>query len=518
MARQELRSGVNHNVSTQIQGTLQNRGREGVVHRGHNAQAAGSSQQGRQVSDLKHRVRGALQPRQDLRLRVVHVLRGHAGAGCGILHSGDNALGVFNVHANELNDAAALQILAQGHRRHVCVLRNQNNGANRHQVDDSSDSSHTGGEQQTRLGSVLQLRHNLFHALPGGVREAGVHAVLLNIDGVHTTVGGRKNDWRVHRRVMLVCRAAARDDEGLCGVIHVVVICTHVFKPGTPAPRTHARAGDGAQDLHVFYLDTHSIPRGGITKTAPVQLRDPVPLKVMDTLSYTPDAQNLPADPTGRRGLFIVVEGGDGAGKTTQLTLLNEALSARGYRVITTREPGGTEIGEKLRALVLEAGQGTIDDRTEALIFAASRAAHASQLIRPALAEGAIVLSDRYIDSSAAYQGVGRDLGIETIVDLSRWATADLVPDATLLLSVPLSAEQERMDQRGTVDRIEAEGAAFKARIHGAFEQIAREDANGSHRIIDGGGTIEQVHARVLEVIEPLLAARELVRTGKEDS
>ena len=125
----------------------------------------------------------------------------------------------------------------------------------------------------------------------------------------------------------------------------------------------------------------------------------------MDTLSYTPDAQNLPADPTGRRGLFIVVEGGDGAGKTTQLALLNKALRDRGYRVITTREPGGTEIGEKLRALVLEAGQGTIDDRAEALIFAASRAAHASQLIRPALAEGAIVLSDRYIDSSAAYQG-----------------------------------------------------------------------------------------------------------------
>ena len=317
---------------------------------------------------------------------------------------------------------------------------------------------------------------------------------------------------------MFVCRAAARDDKGLCGVIHVVVICTHVLKPGTPAPRTHTCTGDGTQDLHVFYLYARSIPRGCITKTAPVPLRDPVPLRVMDTLSYTPDAQNLPADPTGRRGLFIVVEGGDGAGKTTQLTLLNEALSARGYRVITTREPGGTEIGEKLRALVLEAGQGTIDDRAEALIFAASRADHASQLIRPALAEGAIVLSDRYIDSSAAYQGVGRDLGIETIVDLSRWATADLVPDAALLLSVPLSAEQERMDQRGTVDRIEAEGAAFKARIHGAFEQIAREDTNGSHRIIDGVGTIEQVHARVLKVIEPLLATRELVRTGQEDS
>lgn len=237
----------------------------------------------------------------------------------------------------------------------------------------------------------------------------------------------------------------------------------------------------------------------------------------MDTLSYTPlPAPETPdsANPANRHGLFIVVEGGDGAGKTTQLTLLDEALRARGYRVVTTREPGGTEIGEKLRALVLEAGQGAIDDRTEALIFAASRAAHAAQLIRPALAEGAIVLCDRYIDSSAAYQGVGRGLGVNTIVDLSRWATADLVPDATLLLSVPLRSEQERMTERGTVDRIEAEGAEFKARIHSAFERIAREDSNGSHCIVDGVGTIEEVHARVLEVVKPLLSQRILDRSA----
>lgn len=237
----------------------------------------------------------------------------------------------------------------------------------------------------------------------------------------------------------------------------------------------------------------------------------------MDTLSYTPlPAPETPdsANPANRRGLFIVVEGGDGAGKTTQLALLDEALRARGYRVVTTREPGGTEIGEKLRALVLEAGQGAIDDRTEALIFAASRAAHAAQLIRPALAEGAIVLCDRYIDSSAAYQGVGRSLGVNTIVDLSRWATADLVPDATLLLSVPLRAEQERMTERGTVDRIEAEGAEFKARIHSAFEWIAREDSNGSHCIVDGVGTIEEVHARVLGVVKPLLNQRILDRSA----
>ena len=124
------------------------------------------------------------------------------------------------------------------------------------------------------------------------------------------------------------------------------------------------------------------------------------------------------------------------------------------------------------------------------------------------------MLCDRYIDSSAAYQGVGRDLGMNTIVDLSRWATADLVPDATLLLSVPLRAEQERMTERGTVDRIEAEGADFKARIHSAFERIAREDSNGSHRIVDGVGTIDEVHARVLEVVEPLLGQRILDRSA----
>ena len=217
-------------------------------------------------------------------------------------------------------------------------------------------------------------------------------------------------------------------------------------------------------------------------------------------------------------GLFIVVEGGDGAGKTTQLALLKKHSAPADTVSSPPANPAAPRSARSCEPSSLKRVRVPLTTAPTALIFAASRAAHASQLIRPALAEGAIVLSDRYIDSSAAYQGVGRDLGVETIVDLSRWATANLVPDATLLLSVPLSAEQERMDQRGTVDRIEAEGAAFKARIHGAFEQIAREDANGSHRIIDGVGTIEQVHARVLEVIEPLLALRELVRTGKEGS
>ena len=138
-----------------------------------------------------------------------------------------------------------------------------------------------------------------------------------------------------------------------------------------------------------------------------------------DSLKFIPDSTPSSTQP----GLFIAFEGGDGAGKSTQVALLAEALREAGHDVVTTREPGGTDIGEKLRELVLNHGNGVVDARTEALIFAASRAAHAEQLIRPARVAGKIVLCDRYIDSSAAYQGAGRGLGVETVTDLSLWAT-----------------------------------------------------------------------------------------------
>ena len=153
-----------------------------------------------------------------------------------------------------------------------------------------------------------------------------------------------------------------------------------------------------------------------------------------------------------------------------------------------------------------------VDARTEALLFAASRAAHAAQKIRPALAAGAVVLSDRYIDSSAAYQGAGRSLGVESIVDLSRWATSNLLPDATLFLEVPPAASEQRVSVRGTTDRIEAENTQFKARTHTAFTDLAHAETTGPHTVIDGSGTIEQVHERVLAAITPLLAQRSLPR------
>jgi dTMP kinase len=170
------------------------------------------------------------------------------------------------------------------------------------------------------------------------------------------------------------------------------------------------------------------------------------------------------------RGLFIAFEGGDGAGKSTQARHLAGHLEALGDTVIMTREPGGTPIGDKLRALVLDHGNGTIDARTEALMFAASRAAHVDQVIRPAQARGDIIITDRYIDSSVAYQGSGRELGVTPLRDLNAWATLGLRPDLTILLDVPESTG--RMRRTGRVfaeDRIEAESDAFHAKIRTAF-------------------------------------------------
>lgn len=214
-------------------------------------------------------------------------------------------------------------------------------------------------------------------------------------------------------------------------------------------------------------------------------------------LIYTPDAD--PARTHGPHpGTFIVFEGGDGSGKTTQIKLLANALTERGYRVLVTREPGGTEIGEKLRSLVLEHGNGEIDPHTEALIFAASRAAHARQKIQPALEDGTIVLCDRYIDSSAAYQGAGRGLGLENITDLSRWATGNLLPDITVLLDVSLAESRARAGARGQADRMEAADDTFHSTLHSTFRALAQA-APSRYALIDGAQTIEQVHQQVLD-------------------
>jgi dTMP kinase len=207
-----------------------------------------------------------------------------------------------------------------------------------------------------------------------------------------------------------------------------------------------------------------------------------------------------------RAGLFIAFEGGDGAGKSTQAARLAEALEARGLTVLRTREPGGTPIGEKLRSLVLDHGHGHIDAHTEALIFAASRAAHASQVIRPALGRGEIVLTDRYIDSSVAYQGAGRELGEDAVRSLNEWATSGLQPDLTVLLDVdPAVGRRRRTAGDAAEDRLESEADDFHTRIRGAFLDLARSRP-GSYLVLPAHHPVGELAAQILERVDSLLA------------
>lgn len=207
-------------------------------------------------------------------------------------------------------------------------------------------------------------------------------------------------------------------------------------------------------------------------------------------------------------GLFVVLEGGEGAGKTTQLGLLEQWLAQSGRRVVRTREPGGTEVGERIRGLLLDHGQGEVDPRTEALLFAASRAAHVSQKIRPALNDGSVVLCDRYIDSSLAYQGAGRGLGVDEVAQINAWATQNLQPDLTVVLDVdPLLSAQRRTARDGGAagDRIESADLAFHTALRAAFLARAAE-APERYLVLDGEQSVESLHEAVRARLEPLLS------------
>ncbi|MCO4274818.1 dTMP kinase [Pseudarthrobacter sp. HLT3-5] len=210
---------------------------------------------------------------------------------------------------------------------------------------------------------------------------------------------------------------------------------------------------------------------------------------------------------TNSPGLFIAFEGGDGAGKSTQAARLAETLETRGLTVLRTREPGGTPIGEKLRSLVLDHGHGHIDAHTEALIFAASRAAHASQVIRPALERGEVVLTDRYIDSSVAYQGAGRDLGTDAVRTLNEWATSGLQPDLTVLLDVdPADGRRRRTAGDAAEDRLESEADAFHSTIRGAFLELAASRPD-TYLVLPADLPVNELSARILTRVDDLLAS-----------
>jgi len=172
-------------------------------------------------------------------------------------------------------------------------------------------------------------------------------------------------------------------------------------------------------------------------------------------------------------GLWITLEGGDGSGKTTQATLLEQWLREQGRSVVRTREPGGTEVGVLIRDIVLH-HRGDIAPRAEALLYAADRAHHVATLVRPALERGEVVIQDRYLDSSVAYQGAGRVLDGGEIRDLSLWAAEGALPDVTVLLDVDPATARERLDAADKpFDRLEAEKSAFHERVRAAFLALA---------------------------------------------
>ncbi|CBT74747.1 dTMP kinase [Glutamicibacter arilaitensis] len=208
------------------------------------------------------------------------------------------------------------------------------------------------------------------------------------------------------------------------------------------------------------------------------------------------------------RGLFIVFEGGDGAGKTTQVAMAQQWLESRGATVRTTREPGGTQISEELRSLVLEHGHGEIDARTEALIYSAARAAHVQQVIRPSLEAGTHIICDRFVDSSLAYQGMGRELGFAAVASINDFATGGLKPDVTIILDI--SAEHgraRRIAASGGVedsDRLEAEPDDFHERIRNAFLELAAQDPQ-RYLVLDATASVEQLHQSIVEHLAGLL-------------
>ncbi|MFC8839858.1 dTMP kinase [Streptomyces griseoincarnatus] len=228
-----------------------------------------------------------------------------------------------------------------------------------------------------------------------------------------------------------------------------------------------------------------------------------------------------PAPASAGTGFFIALEGGDGAGKSTQAEALADWIRSKGHEVVLTREPGATPVGKRLRSILLDVSSAGLSHRAEALLYAADRAEHVDTVVRPALERGAVVITDRYIDSSVAYQGAGRDLSPTEIARINRWATAGLVPNLTVLLDVSPETARERFTE--APDRLESEPAEFHARVRSGFLTLAAADP-GRYLVVDAGQEAEAVTTvirhrldRVLPLSEAEIAAREEARRKAEE-
>lgn len=197
-------------------------------------------------------------------------------------------------------------------------------------------------------------------------------------------------------------------------------------------------------------------------------------------------------------GRFVVLEGGDGCGKSTQVGLLAGRLRGHGFDVVETREPGGTALGAAIRALLLDGGD--VAPVAEALLMAADRAQHVAEVVRPALERGAWVVADRYVPSSLVYQGLVRGLGVDAVEQVSAWATGGLEPDVVVVLDVDDAVAEGR--RAPEADRMEREGDGFHAEVRAAYRRLATERG---WRMVDGAGAVDAVADAVFAVLAPLL-------------
>lgn len=202
--------------------------------------------------------------------------------------------------------------------------------------------------------------------------------------------------------------------------------------------------------------------------------------------------------------MFIVFEGVDGSGKSTQLELLNKYILDRGLETCTTREPGGTVVGERIREILLDPALMEMQGRTEALLYAAARAQLVAQLIRPQLEQGRVVLCDRYIDSSLAYQGFGRGMDVEFLTAINRLGTGGLSPDLTVLLDLSPEEGLSRSRRARPADRLESEALDFHRRVRQGYLELSTRKPKG-YLIIDAQRPVEEVHRLITEVVGGML-------------
>ena len=208
------------------------------------------------------------------------------------------------------------------------------------------------------------------------------------------------------------------------------------------------------------------------------------------------------------KGLFISLEGPDGSGKSTQIEYLKEYFRELSLECIFTREPGGTEIGEQIRQIILDRGNSRMSDMTEALLYAASRAQHVEEKIRPALEAGKIVVCDRYVDSSIAYQGYGRAMG-DQIAEINEYAICGCMPDLTILISVDPRVGRKRI-AAGDRDRLESEKLRFHEEVYRGYLELAKKDPERI-KTVDGTGTREAIRDEIRSYVDPALRSKGLI-------